>query len=234
MNIQIFNRKIFDQNYFILESLDDLANYYSFRSDFEMIEDDLGQIRFVEDINDRRSLDAKVLSMVAANCPKGRMLDIGTHRGRSAARMAVNNPDSTIYTVNIHPEEFKEAGNNTTECLSVEEIGSYYKEREIQNITQIYANTKKWEIPDEIRNLSLVYIDGCHDKEFVFSDTKSIFDRISRGGFILWHDFSPIYRNNFSWINESMSGVEKLLSTNIVSGPIFNVRNSWIGIWRKN
>ena len=101
------------------------------------------------------------------------------------------------------------------------------------NIKQIYANTKTWRLPDEIDDLSLVYIDGCHDKGFVFSDTKLIIDRVKVGGFILWHDCSPLYRKHFRWIEESMQGIEKLLRKKIISGNILNLRNSWIGIYKK-
>lgn len=232
VNKNIFEED-FDKNFFMLDNLENLIDFYKFKNDFKIIEDDLDEVRFIEDINNRRRLDAEVLSLVAANCENGKFLDIGTHLGRSAARMAYNSPNSKIYTVNISPEEYNLSGDLSTEALTKDKIGSFYKEKGISNIKQIYANTKTWEIPQEINNLSLVYIDGCHNKEFVFSDTKLIFDKIKPGGFILWHDFSPKYRENFHWINESMLGIEKLMKEKIIKGPILNVQNSWVGIWRK-
>ncbi len=223
-----------EKSFFVVDSINELARFFGFKKDGVLIEDDLDQVRFIEDLNSRRRRDAEVLSLVAANVQPGKLLDIGTHFGRSAARMAVNSPQSMVYTVNIHPDEYAQGGTLTTECLSVEEIGSYYREKGLTNLTQIYANTKNWIVPDYINDLSLVYVDGCHDKEFVYSDTRLIIDRIISGGFILWHDCSPIYRKQFHWIEEAMQGIERLLSEGIIRGSILNVRNSWIGIWRKS
>lgn len=220
--------------FFVVDSISELSKFFGFQKDGLIIEDDLDQVRFIEDLNSRRRRDAEVLSLVAANVPPGKMLDIGTHFGRSAARMAANSPRSMVYTLNIHPDEFDQGGTLKTECLSVEEIGSYYRAKGLTNLTQIYANTKNWIVPDYINDLSLVYIDGCHDKEFVYSDTRLIIDRIIPGGFILWHDCSPLYRKHFHWIDEAMQAIERLLSEGIIRGSILNVRNSWIGIWRKS
>ena len=230
---KLFRSNPYEKHFFLVESKEELASFYRFDKQEILIEDDLDQVRFIEDLNSRRRRDAEVLSFIAANTEPGKMLDIGTHVGRSAARMAVNSPDSTVYTVNIPPDDFTQGGSLTTERLEMEKIGSYYRERNLSNIKQIYANTKTWDVPDEISDLSLVYIDGCHDKEFVYSDTKNIIDRVKPGGFILWHDCSPIYRKHFHWIDEAMQGIEKLLKEKIIADHILNVKNSWIGIWRK-
>ncbi len=198
-----------------------------------LTEGDLDNINYITDINSRKLRDAEVLSLVAANIAPGNMLDIGTHHGRSAARMAVNSPQSMVYTVNIPPEDYGAGGCLKTQCLSKDEIGSFYRSKNLKNIQQIYANTKTWKVPDYIDDLALVYVDGCHDKAFVYSDTKLIIDRVRPGGFILWHDCSPIYRRHFDWIDEVMQGIEMLLKENIIAGNILNVRNSWIGIFKK-
>lgn len=218
---------------FQVDSIDILQRYFHFSRSFKLIESDLDIINEVEDLNNRKLIDAQVLSLIAANARPGKMLDIGTYHGRSATRMAINSPRSTIYTVNIHPNEINKGGKLVTGAPSLEEIGSFFRERGIKNIKQIYANTKNWQVPNSINNLSLVYIDGCHDKEFVYNDTKLIIERVRKDGFILWHDFSPLYRDNFPWIDEAMLGVEKLIRDKVIKGYILNVKNSWIGIWQK-
>ena len=220
--------------FIVIDSMMELARFFRFKKKIKIIEDDLDEIRFIEDINNRRKLDAEILSLIAANVPIGNMLDIGTYHGHSAARMAINSPQSTIFTVNIHPEELSQAGERITGTPSLEEIGIFFRGKDINNIYQIFANTKTWNVPKEIDNLSLVYVDGCHDRSFVYNDTKLVIHRVIKDGFILWHDCSPIYRNNFEWINESMSGIEMLVEEQIIDSYILNVKNSWIGIWRKN
>ncbi len=201
-----------------------------------MVEDskDLDVIEVFSDFNGRRRKDSTILATFAANVAPGQMLDIGTYFGRSAASMAVNSPQSTIYTVNILPEQVEDnAGGFVTEFLTKEQIGVYYREKNLKNIKQIYTNTKTWKVESEINSLSLVFVDGCHDEEFVYSDTKLILDRVKQGGFVLWHDFSPDYRGNFCWINDSMKGVERLMSEKLITPYVLNVKGSWIGIWRK-
>jgi len=229
-----FKKKSFEKNFFIVDTTRELAHFFVFEKLPQLIEDDLNKVNFITDINFRKLRDAEVLSLVAANTEPGNMLDIGTHYGRSAARMAVNSPASTIYTVNIPPEEYERGGCLKTECLTRDEIGSFYRTKNLTNIQQIYANTKTWKIPEHINNLSLVYVDGCHDKEFVYADTHRVVDRVRPGGFILWHDCSPIYRQNFEWVDEVMQGIERLLKEKIIVGNILNVRNSWIGIFKKD
>jgi hypothetical protein len=228
-----FNEGVLEQKCFLLDSKEGLKDFFNFSKREILIEDDLDTINFITDINSRKLRDAEVLSLVAANAVPGNMLDIGTHHGRSAARMAANSPQSTVYTVNIPPEEYDEGGKLKTDCLSRDEIGSFYRSKNLSNIEQIYANTKTWIIPDHINNVSLVYVDGCHDKEFVYSDTRLILDRVRPGGFILWHDCTPIYRHHFEWIDEVMQGIEWLLKEKIIVGNILNVKNSWIGIFKK-
>jgi len=219
--------------FLVVEDIERLINFYGFNHDFELIEDDLDEVRFFEDLNFRRRKDAEVLSIVAANVPTGKMLDIGTFMGNSAARMAVNSPASEVYTVNIHPDELNEGGKFVTGAPKLEDIGSFYREKGLTNVNQIIANTKSWNIPDEIDNLSLVYIDGSHDTDFVYHDTKMILDKVIKDGFILWHDCSPVYRRNYEWIDAAMKGIELILDEGLIKPFILNVKHSWIGIWRK-
>lgn len=224
----------FIKNVYVLDSINELKKYYKFTNEYSIIENDLDTYQYIEDINSRKRLDASVLSLISANADKGsKFLDIGTYTGRSAARMAVNSPDSTIYTVNIAPNDASSGGKLVTEILSKDEIGSFYRKHNLKNIKQVYANTRTWNIPEEISDLSLVYVDGCHDRKFVYSDTKKILDRVKIGGYILWHDFSSIYRKNHHWIHQSMLGVNDLYNESAIYGNILNVRNSWIGIWQK-
>jgi predicted O-methyltransferase YrrM len=227
------NSSLFTDPFLIVDSLDNLKAFWGFEKNFVIVENNLDEVRFFEDLNHRRRLDVEVLSLVAANVPVGKMLDIGTYLGHSAARMAVNSPRSHIYTVNIHPDDLRDSGKLITGVPTVEEIGSFYRQKNLKNIQQVFANTKTWNPPEEVNNLSLAYIDGCHDKEFVYSDTKLIIDRVISGGFILWHDCSPIYCKNFHWIDEAMQGIERLIREEIIKGYVLNVRNSWIGIWKK-
>lgn len=182
----------------------------------------------------RKIRDAEVLCTVAANAD-GDCLDLGTSYGRSAYRIATNLQNNfKVYTVNILPEQFDaSSGSKVTHLLSKEEIGSYFKNRNIKNVQQIYADTAKWNIPDEINNISVCYVDAAHDTELVYNDSRKIYPRIKNGGFICWHDFNPKLRNKFDWIDSAMRGVEWFVNEYSPDGEIVHLRDSWVGVYRK-
>jgi predicted O-methyltransferase YrrM len=188
------------------------------------------EFNYAEDVNERRIRDAETLGTVMRNTNPAICLDIGTATGHSAALMAVNAPQSHIYTVNIPPEGILsgEGGILTTIALEQDKIGAYYRERSLTNITQILANTAKWE-PD-IGPIDVALIDGCHDTEFVYNDTQKTLKHMNPGAFVLWHDFNLELVKKYDWIYSVCMGVEKLFADGFLSGRVFHVRDSWIGV----
>ena len=187
---------------------------------------------YIEDVNERRIRDAEVLGTVIRNTHPQVCLDIGTSTGHSAALMAVNAPKARIFTVNIPPEEILrgEGGELTTVALEREKIGSYYRQRNLKNVTQILANTARWE-PD-IGEIDVAFIDGSHDAAFVYNDTQKILKHMKPGSFILWHDFNLSLVAKYTWIHSVCSGVERLFESGVLKGRVFHVRDSWIGAYR--
>jgi predicted O-methyltransferase YrrM len=186
---------------------------------------------YIEDVNQRRIRDAECLGTVIRNANPVICLDIGTSTGHSAALMAVNAPQAQVYTINIPPEEILAGagGKLTTIALEREKIGSYYRERNLTNIIQILANTAQWE-PD-IGTIDVAFVDGCHDTEFVFNDTRKILQHIKPGSFIVWHDFNLELVDKYPWIRSVCLGVERLFVAGLVRGRVLHVRDSWIGIY---
>lgn len=187
---------------------------------------------YIEDVNQRRIRDAECLGTVVRNVNPAVCLDIGTGMGHSAALMSVNAPQAQIHTVNIPPGEALsgEGGKLITEALEREKIGSYYRERNLANVTQILANTARWE--PNIETIDVAFIDGCHDTEFVYNDTRKIMKHVKPGSFVLWHDFNLSLVNNHNWIYSVCLGVEKLFAKGALKGRIFHIRDSWMGIYR--
>ena len=174
------------------------------------------------------------LATVMRNVNPKVALEIGTASGKATVLMSVNAPDPRIYTVNIPPEEIAsgEGGKLTTVALEREKIGIAYRQRNLTNITQIFANTAKWE-PD-IGTIDVAFIDGSHDTEFVINDTLKILRYMHSGSFIIWHDFNLSLVNNYNWINSVCLGVENLFAKGVLNGRIFHIRDSWMGIYRVN
>ena len=95
---------------------------------------------------------------------------------------------------------------------------------------QILANTASWE-PD-FGPIDVALIDGCHDADFVYEDTRKLLARCRAGSLILWHDFHPGLRRVHPWIASVCSGIERLYENGLLRGKIFHLQDSWVGLYR--
>lgn len=195
-----------------------------------LVGEHLHAFEYLEDLNERRLRDAEVVGAACCNGQPQIILEIGTGLGQTTALMAQNAPQATVYTVNIPPEDIGEGGRLVTGALCREDIGRHYREQGCRNVVQILANTASWE-PD-FGPVDIAFIDGCHDAEFVFADTRKVLQRCRSGSLILWHDFCPPLIPVYHWIAEVCRGVERLLAEGLVRGRILQLRDSWVGLYR--
>jgi hypothetical protein len=214
-----------------LDSVLELKKLFGWNEDPILDNPDIYNFEVMHDVNERRIRDAEVIATIVRNTNPSVCLDIGTAEGYSAALMSVNAPKSQIYTINIPPEEIVsgDGGGYTTFALERERIGSYYKSRKLGNITQIISNTSNWK--PNIGVIDVAFVDGSHDKEFVYNDTRKILDNAKSGSFILWHDFNLEWSNKLPWVYDVCQGVNLLRERGRIKGYILHVRNSWIGIY---
>ncbi len=182
------------------------------------------------DLNDRRLRDGEVIGGACCNGNPKTILEIGTSYGKTTELISRNAPLAAIHTVNIPPEEISNGGEFVTCTLSREQIGSHYREKNCQNVRQIYANTKNWE-PD-CGLLDIVFIDGCHDSDFVYNDTVKILKLCHPGSIIMWHDFEPGMVKTNTWIRDVCRGVERLYADGFLHGPILHLQDSWVGLYQ--
>ena len=217
---------------FELNNIGELKKLFNWNKDPILDDRSIYEFGSIEDINERRIRDAESIATVCRNIAQGTFLEIGTSSGHGTALMAQNAPLAKIYTVNIPPQEALagEGGKYITHALEHEEIGAYYKNLDLKNITQIFANTATWN-PD-IGNIDVAFIDGCHDTDFVFNDTHKILKCTKPGSFILWHDFNLELAQKRRWIRYVCLGIEKLYDKGLLKERIFHLRDSLVGIYR--
>jgi predicted O-methyltransferase YrrM len=192
--------------------------------------DHLHAFHYLEDLNGRRLRDAEVIGAACCNGNPQILIEIGTSHGKTTALMAQNAPNGLIYTVNIPPEEIAEGGHNVTFAPKREEIGKYYRDKGYKNIRQILANTLYWE-PD-FGPIDIAFIDGCHDADFVYHDTRKILKKCHPGSIVLWHDFSPQLMNIYPWLKDVAAGIDRLYTDNLLQGKILHLQDSWIGLYK--
>lgn len=224
--------------YFLEKNIVELNDYRELHKIFKwklepiLERPDMYDYDYVEDANGRRVRDTEVLATISRNIDARQLLEIGTSDGQGTVLLATNAPQAKVYTINIPPEEIKkgEGGKLVTYAPSIEQIGIEYKKKGLKNVEQIYANTATWK-PD-IGELDFVFIDGCHDTEFVINDTLKVLPFVKKGGFILWHDFNLQLHKRYNWINDVCQGIEKLYRRGAIKGNIYHVKDSWIGIYQ--
>jgi predicted O-methyltransferase YrrM len=215
-----------------LDNVEELKKVFGWKLDPVLDDDSIYEFDSLEDVNLRRVRDAECIGTIVRNVSPSVCVDIGTAEGHSAALMAVNAPQARVVTVNIPPEEIHSGAGGvlTTVAFERDRIGSYYRGRGLSNVEQVLANTATWE--PNVGSIDVALVDGCHDTEFVFNDSRKVLAHMSPGSFLLWHDFHPGLVAQKGWIREVCLGVEKLLAAWLVRGQIFHVRNSWLGIYR--
>lgn len=142
--------------------------------------------------------ERKVLGAFALSLTENKLLfEFGTWEGRTAAWLAKLIPQSTLYTIDLpsdasgmHPEQQKE-------CLTYDAIGSDWKAGRLQNVNQLYGDSKELEfiVPSEFTwgKFDLVLVDGNHRYEYVKSDSEIAGRIIRPGGCIILHDFNPTW-----------------------------------------
>lgn len=206
----------------------ELKNYFGFKFSGDILENNLHLIENNTDLNDRKFHDAEVLTTLTKNLG-GNCLEIGTSFGNGTYKIATNT-EGTVFTLNALPEQM--SGHLVTHSIPKEKIGSYLINKGIKNFFQFYSDSLSWTVPENVKDLSIVFIDGCHDAKYVYLDSKKTVSLLKQGGFMIWHDFNPSLRNKFSWINAAISGVESFCKENGIK-EVYHLKDSWMGFWRK-
>lgn len=218
----------------VASDVDELRGMLGLGAAGRILEDDIDVVENECERFGRKRRDAEVLTTLAANCD-GSVLELGTSHGQGTFKLASNLNGGVVHTVNVLPHQVPggEAGRLVTHLLSAEEIGSFYRARGVANVRQIFANTRDWRPPAELKDLGMVFIDACHDADAVRADSELCWPLLRPGGFLVWHDWSPFARA-CEWIESVMLGAAAFMADQRLTGPVVHLRGSWTGVLRKN
>ena len=126
--------------------------------------------------------------------------EFGTYLGIQTLTIAVNFPETIIYTVDMNKNDLKKAEhkiNKHDKQLILRSIahrdktafsGTPYEKR----IIQLYGDSNKYDFSELYGSINMVYIDGGHDRKTLISDTENAFHMISDEAYncIVWHDYN--------------------------------------------
>jgi hypothetical protein len=138
------------------------------------------------------------------------VFEFGTFDGRTSANLALNLGDGAhILTIDLPAKDADHAalpiGREDLTFLIKDEIGA--KSRENPGITQLYGDTATFDFSPWYGTCDLVFVDACHEYEYVKKDSETALALVRRGGTILWHDYGE-------WL-----GVTKALNELLASEP---------------
>ena len=145
-----------------------------------------------------------VLGSVVRHLQPQRILEIGTFQGNTTLNMAANAADATITTVDLPLDWDGETGisipddrKNVTDRRAVgrQFHGTPHETR----IRQVFGRFGPDRLEHTRRPFDLIFIDGCHEYDYVKHDTDQSLKQLVPGGVILWHDYG-----NFAGVSRAV------------------------------
>ena len=139
--------------------------------------------------------ELRCIAKLAQHFQPKSIFEIGTFDGRTTLNMALNAPESHIWTLDlprkqVHKTRFRIKKGDQT-FVDKDQSGSRFLGTPQQaQITQIYADSAGYDYADLNGTMDMVFIDGAHTYEYVLNDTEVAFKLLRDGnGVLLWHDY---------------------------------------------
>jgi len=147
------------------------------------------------------------LALLASYLKPQLIVEIGTQRGGTTLLLTENAGSETrTMTLDIlSPDEYPE-------------IGSAFRGTKWEKQINLFHNdslTFDWSPYQGI--VDIVYVDGCHEYDYVWADTKTALSLRSKKGIILWHDFPSAngVRRCLMEVSKSQKGLYHLRGTRL-------------------
>ena len=130
--------------------------------------------------------------------------EIGTCDGGTTLLLAESLPeDGHVWTLDLPPREFDAM--QPTSPIRGNEVGRAYRgSLRAQNITQLAGDSLTYDFSEYHRSSDLVVVDGGHEYENGFSDSRAALAIVRPGGLILWDDFQPFWHGLVNGICDAM------------------------------
>jgi len=119
-----------------------------------------------------------------------RVFEFGTFDGKTSANLAANlGAEADILTIDIEPTRCMRLpiGKKDLKFVQKERVG--IKTSGVPNILQLYGDTARFDFSPWYGTRDLVFVDACHEYEYVRNDTEIAFRLSHPRGLIIWHDY---------------------------------------------
>lgn len=127
-----------------------------------------------------------------------KVLEIGTYDGNTALNLAANLPnDGRVTTIDLPPDWDRhfvyDVPNSHWNVTDRRTIGIQYRHTPYENrIRQVLGDSAKVDWDALNPPFDMIFIDGCHYREYVRADTENALRNLRPGGVVVWHDYGDI------------------------------------------
>lgn len=160
-----------------------------------------------------------ILVSIAKSIDANNILEFGTYDGRTTLNLVTTKP-YTVHVTSIDlPSDWKgihvlPIAEKMRNVHSLSNIGIAYRDSPyIDYITEIRADSALLSPGDLFGPYDLIFIDGCHDRRYVKSDTELALHVLAESGSIIWHDYGMI-----SDVTEYLDEKAKYLDLFVIEG----------------
>ena len=148
--------------------------------------------------------DLMAICVLAAPQKPSTVFEFGTFTGHTTLNLAMNTGDARIITLDLPPdtrEDMSELDWDRKVNHSV--IGSWFRESQYrERIEQVFADSRKLDTAPYAGKMDFVFVDACHEYEFMVSDISKAFEMVAKGGIVVWYDYSRAFPNVYRHITE--------------------------------
>jgi len=147
----------------------------------------------LEQVNGNTTLlEQLVVVSIAKRRQCKRVFEFGTFDGKTSANLGANlRQDAQIFTIDLPASQLGSAalpiGKHDMTLILKDRIGN--KLGDSAKVIQLYGDTARFDFSSWYGTCDLVFIDACHEYEYVINDSEIALKLLAPGGIVLWHDY---------------------------------------------
>ena len=113
--------------------------------------------------------------------------------------------EGRVWTIDLPPTDFDST--QSPDGFRGSQVGLAYRGSPAAvKITQLFGDSLEFDFAEFERFADIVLVDGGHEYEHGFSDTKTALRLVRQGGLVLWDDFEPYWYGLVGGICDAMGG----------------------------
>ena len=134
--------------------------------------------------------------------------EIGTFNGGTTRVLAEALPEEgRVWTIDLPSTDFDST--QAPDGFRGAQVGVAYRDSPaVGKITQLFGDSLEFDFAGFESSADLVLVDGGHEYEHGFADTRTALRLVRPGGLVLWDDFEPYWHGLVNGICDAMHGCE--------------------------